>query len=138
MIFEVQTMAKRLLRGLLLTIVFGLLNVSAAAANISFNIDNVASLAERLAAEPFKPPQSIPDFLKQLSYDDYRDIRFDPEQSIWKDAGTNFQVQLIHPCLYYAQSVAINTYDTQGIRKVPFSPKLFSFQEVLTLKRHAV
>jgi hypothetical protein len=34
MIFEVQTMAKRLLRGLLLTIVFGLLNVSAAAANL--------------------------------------------------------------------------------------------------------
>jgi periplasmic glucans biosynthesis protein len=127
MIFEVQTMAKRLLRGLLLTVVFGLLNVSAAAANISFNIDNVASLAKRLAAEPFKPPQSIPDFLTQLSYDDYRDIRFDPEQSIWKDAGTNFQVQLIHPGLYYAQSVAINTYDTQGIRKVPFSPKLFSY-----------
>src|SRR4029077_19013495 len=103
--------------GLLLTIVFASLKVSAAAATISFNIDNVASLAKQLAAEPFKPPQSIPDFLKQLSYDDYRDIRFDLEQAIWKDTGSNFQVQLIHPGLYYANSVVINTYDTQGIRR---------------------
>jgi periplasmic glucans biosynthesis protein len=127
MIFKVQTPRPPLLRGLLLTIVFGSLRVSAAAANISFNIDNVASLAKQLAAESFKPPQSIPDFLKQLSYDDYRDIRFDPEQALWKDTGSNFQVQLIHPGLYYAHSVAINTYDTQGIRKVPFSPKLFTY-----------
>jgi periplasmic glucans biosynthesis protein len=127
MIFEVQTMAKRLLRGLLLTIVFGLLNVSAAAANISFNIDNVASLAKQLAAEPFKPPESIPDFLTQLSYDDYRDIRFDPGQSLWKDSTGNFQIQLIHPGLYYAHSVAINTYDTRAIRRVSFSPKLFTY-----------
>jgi glucans biosynthesis protein len=127
MILKVQTRAQPLLRGLFLTIVFVSLKVSAAAATISFNIDNVASLAKQLAAEPFKPPQSIPDFLKQLSYDDYRDIRFDLEQALWKDTGSNFQVQLIHPGLYYAHSVAINTYDTQEIRRVPFSPKLFTY-----------
>jgi len=127
MIFKVQTLATPLLRGLLLTIVLNLVNVSDAAANIPFSIDNVASLAKKLAAEPFKPPQAIPDFLRQLSYDDYRDIRFDPEQSLWKETGSNFQVQFIHPGLYYAHSVAINTYDAQGIRKVAFSPKLFTY-----------
>jgi glucan biosynthesis protein len=96
MIFKIQTMAQPLLRGLLLTLIFGSLNVSAATDNVSFNIDNVASLAKQLAAESFKPPQSIPDFLKQLSYNDYIDIRFDPEQSLWKDNGGNFQIQL--PC----------------------------------------
>jgi periplasmic glucans biosynthesis protein len=127
MILKVQTLATPLLRGLLLTIVLNLVNVSDAAANIPFSIENVASLAKKLAAEPFKPPQPIPDFLRQLSYDDYRDIRFDPAQSLWKKTGSNFQVQFIHPGLYYAHSVAINTHDAQGIRKVDFSPKLFTY-----------
>src|SRR5206468_4733096 len=121
------TLAQPLLRGLLLTIVFSFLKVSDAAANIPLSIDNVATLAKKLAAESFKPPQPIPDFLKQLSYDDYRDIRFDPEQALWKETGSNFQVQFIHPGLYYTHSVVINTYDAQGIRKVPFSPKLFTY-----------
>lgn len=90
-------------------------------------MDNVASLAKKLAAEPFKPPQPVPDFLRQLSYDDYRDIRFDPAQSLWKESGGNFQVQFIHPGLYYTHGVTINVYDAQGIRKIQFSPKMFSY-----------
>jgi glucans biosynthesis protein len=127
MIFKVQTLAKPMLRGLLLFIVGNLLQVSDAAANIPFSIDNVAVLAKKLAGETFKPPQAIPDFLKQLSYDDYRDIRFDPEQSLWRETGNSFQVQFIHPGLYYGHPVQINTLDAQGIHKVPFSPKLFAY-----------
>ena len=90
-------------------------------------MDDVASLAKKMAAEPFKPPQPIPDFLRQISYDDYRDIRFDPAQSLWKEGGGNFQVQFIHPGLYYTQAVSINVYDADGIHKVQFSPKMFSY-----------
>jgi glucans biosynthesis protein len=91
-----------------------------------FGFDQVAESARKLAAEPFKPPPPVPDFLKQISYDDFRDIRFDTDQSLWKDGG-NFQVQFLHPGLYYTHSVVINTIDSQGIRKVAFSPKQFSY-----------
>ncbi|HEX6439892.1 MAG TPA: glucan biosynthesis protein G [Candidatus Binatia bacterium] len=97
-----------------------------AAGNGVFGLDQVAETARKLAAEPFKPPAPVPDFLKQISYDDFRDIRFDTDQSLWKDGG-NFQVQFIHPGLYYTHSVVINTIDLQGIRKVAFSPKQFSY-----------
>jgi glucans biosynthesis protein len=127
MIFKIQALAAQLHRVLLITIVFSFLEPWDSAANVPFSIDNVASLAKKLAAEPFKSPQPVPDLLKQLSYDDYRDIRFDSEQSLWKETGSNFQVQFIHPGLYYTHSVAINTYDAQGIRKVTFSPKLFTY-----------
>lgn len=127
MILKVQTLAKPILRALLLTIVCNFLESSDATANIPFSIETVASLAKKLAAEPFNPPQPIPDFLTQMSYDDYRDIRFDPEQSLWRETGNNFQVQFIHSGLYYGHSVQINTLDAQGIRKVPFSPKLFTY-----------
>jgi hypothetical protein len=107
MIFKVQTLAMLLLRSLLLAIVFNFLRLPDAAANIPFSIENVASLAKKLATESFKPPQPIPDFLRQLSYDDYRDIRFDLEQSLWKETGNNFQVQFIHPGLYCSSRATI-------------------------------
>src|SRR5262245_38474754 len=50
-----------------------------------FGFADVAEQARRLASEPFKAPPAIPDFLARLSYDDYRDIRFDTAQSLWKD-----------------------------------------------------
>jgi periplasmic glucans biosynthesis protein len=99
---------------------------SAADANGTFGFDDVAETARKLALDPFKPPQPVPDFLKQISYDDYRDIRFDTAQSLWRDSG-NFQVQFLHPGLFYTHSVAINTFDRRGIRKVAFSPKQFSY-----------
>jgi periplasmic glucans biosynthesis protein len=100
---------------------FGRTSVDAA-----FNIDDVAEIAKKLARDPFKPPPIISDFLKQLSYDDYRDIRFDPAQSLWSDTG-KFRIQFIHTGLYYTHSIIVNTVDDKGTRQVPFSPKLFTY-----------
>jgi periplasmic glucans biosynthesis protein len=107
-------------------ILFVCLLVSPAAASARFGLDNVTGVARNLAAEPFKPPQSVPDFLLQLTYDQYRDIRFDSAQSLWRDGG-NFQVQFIHPGLYFDRAVNINVHDSTGIRKIPFAPKLFTY-----------
>ena len=96
-------------------------------ANTPFGLDDVVDQAKKLASEPFKPPATIPDFLNQLSYDEYRDVRFDSAQSVWKDGNGKFQVERIHPGLFYRNSVAINTYDSSGVRRVPFSPTLFNY-----------
>lgn len=91
-----------------------------------FGFANVADLARKLAAEPFRAPQSIPDFLKSLSYDEYRDIRFDVKQSLWRERS-NFQVQFIHPGLLYGYAVRLNTIGASGVRGVNFSPNLFTY-----------
>jgi glucans biosynthesis protein len=96
-------------------------------ADTPFGFDDVLDQAKKLAGQPFKPPPAIPDFLTQISYDQYRDIRFDPALALWKDTGGNFQVEFIHPGLYYGHAVAINTYDRSGVRRVPFSPTLFTY-----------
>lgn len=98
-----------------------------AGADNQFGFDTVAGLAKKAAADAFKAPPAIPDFLAQISYDDYRDIRFDTAQSLWKDGGGKFQAQFIHPGLYYRHAVAINVVDAQGVRKIAFSPKLFTY-----------
>jgi len=96
------------------------------AAQRAFGFDNVAEIARKTAAEPFKAPQPVPDYLTDINYDDYRDIRFDTAQSLWRDGG-RFQVQFIHPGLYYKNAVAINVIDGRGVQKVPFSAKMFNY-----------
>ncbi len=99
---------------------------TALVAEARFGFDNVAESARKAAAEPFKPPQSVPDYLVDIGYDDYRDIRFDPGQSLWRDSG-RFQVQFIHPGLYYKYPVAINVVDSKGTQRVPFATKMFTY-----------
>src|SRR5262245_53859506 len=84
-------------------------------------------MAKRLASESFKPRPAIPDFLRRLGYDEYRDIRFDRAQSLWKSGGGNFQVLFMHPGHLYEAAVAINTVDGSGVHPVAFSPKLFTY-----------
>ena len=97
-----------------------------AEANSRFQFEDVAALAKKIAAEPFRPPPSVPEFLTAISYDDYRDIRFKPERSWWRDGG-NFQIQLIHPGLYYNHAVKINTIERGVVRAATFSPQLFTY-----------
>jgi len=95
-------------------------------ANNVFSLNDVAALAKKIAAEAFVPPKQIPDFLKQLTYDQYRNIRFDPGQALWKDQG-NFRIEFIHPGLYFTHAVAVNILDREGARAVTYAPKFFSF-----------
>ncbi|HET6655864.1 MAG TPA: glucan biosynthesis protein G [Gammaproteobacteria bacterium] len=93
----------------------------------SFGYDNVVARAKALAAKPFEAPRRVPDFLANVSYDDYRDIRFRVENSLWKQSNTKFQVMLIHPGLYYDHAVQINVVDAEGVHEVQFSPTLFDY-----------
>jgi glucan biosynthesis protein len=40
--------------------------------------------AEKLAARDYKEPPVVPDWLVNISYDQWRDIRFKPDQALWK------------------------------------------------------
>ncbi len=97
-----------------------------AQANGRFQFDDVAALAKKNASEPFREPQPVPEFLTKLSYDEYRDIRFNTEHSWWRDGG-NFQIQFIHPGLYYGNAIKINSIEGGTVRPALFSPQLFTY-----------
>ena len=96
-------------------------------AQTPFGFEHVLGEARKLASQPFKPPPAVPDYLAKLSYDEYRDIRFDPAHTLWRDAPGNFRVEFIHPGLFYRHAVTIHTYDRSGARNVPFSPSQFTY-----------
>jgi glucans biosynthesis protein len=92
-----------------------------------FGFEDVASRAEAVSRKPYKDPHGeVPDWLLQLSYDQWRDIRFRPEAALWR-GKCNFEIQFFHPGLYYDRTVKIHEVDAQGVHKVPFSPTMFDY-----------
>jgi glucans biosynthesis protein len=121
---------RRRLRGLALA---GLIASAAAAAPgvgqaaARFGLSDVAERARRLAARPYSEPTRVPDWLVQLSYDQWRDIRFRPDAALWRAQGLPFSVQFFHPGLFYDRAVQVSSVDGRGPRPVAFSPSLFDY-----------
>ena len=98
------------------------------AAAPAFDLDDVADKARALAAQPWQNPvATVPGWLGELSYDQWRDIRFRPERAMWRERRLPFEVQFFHPGLYYDRIVALNEVDATGVHAIPFSPSLFDY-----------
>lgn len=99
-----------------------------AQADSRFSFDDVMNKAKEEAARPFSNPEkSVPEFLLDLTYDQWRDIRFLQEKTLWRMEEKPFQVQFFHPGLYYNRAVIINTVSHEGVKNVPFSTDLFDY-----------
>lgn len=94
----------------------------------SFSYQNAVDKARQLAAQPYQNPAGqVPDFLLKIDYDAWRDIRFRPEQALWKREGLPFNVQFFHPGLYYDRTVKISIVNSQGVKPVDFSRDVFDY-----------
>jgi len=64
---------------------FVLLWALAGTSAFAFAFEDVAKRAQALAEQPYKPPTiRMPKEIRDLDYDQYRDIRFRPEKAIWR------------------------------------------------------
>lgn len=120
-------MLKRLQHYFLLAIAVALVAVGMPAAAHAFDLSNVAKIAQQLAAKAYQPPPSVPGFLTGLDYNDYQQIRFQPDDSLWHQTNTNFQVMLIAPGEYFKYPVQINTVDSSGVHPVAFHKNWFTW-----------
>ena len=94
----------------------------------AFGFDDVARRAQQLAAKAHKPPaNTLPGPLREISYDAYRDIRFLPDQALWRKANLPFEVQFFHPGFLFQHPVQVNVISAQGVKPVPFNPDAFSY-----------
>ena len=65
----------------------------------AFEFADVSAKAQALAKEPFQDPKGrVPEWLLEISYDQWRDIRFRANKALWGDVKRSpFQVQFFHP-----------------------------------------
>ncbi|MBU1043292.1 MAG: glucan biosynthesis protein G [Candidatus Omnitrophica bacterium] len=89
---------------------------------------DVVEKAQKLAEKPFiETKNKIPDALKKIGYDQWRDIRFDPKKSLW--LNTPFNIQFFHFGGLYQQPVSINTVNKNSTTNIPFSPDFFDYSQ---------
>ena len=62
------------------------------------NFESVKTIAHDLAVKPyFDDRRPLPPRLNELNYDQLRDIRYNPKESVWRREKLPFQLQFFHP-----------------------------------------
>jgi len=80
-----------LLSGLILTF-------TARAGNEFRGFEQIKAEAEQLAKRPYQEwARDLSKAMPKLTYDQYRDIRFNPRKAIWRYDHIPFQMHLFHP-----------------------------------------
>lgn len=119
----------RLIATLLLSVLSLGVNAEARfAVNGKFSRDKVIELARQLAESPYKAPDPIPEYLTNLNYDEYRAIRFKPDEAIWAMDNLPYRMQLFNPGLYYDKPVEVAIVDKGQATHLSYSPDLFSVE----------
>ena len=93
-----------------------------------FAEDYVRKLAEQLSQKPWEDVRiAMPQGWEALTYDQYRDIRFDPDKSIWKGEPQQFSFDLFHSGFLYTAPVDIHVVEDGQASRIAYSPELFKF-----------
>ncbi len=93
----------------------------------AFGFDDVIAQAQQRAGKAYQPPTPIPQFMRDLSYDDFRSIRFDPTQSLWRQDKSRFQVMLVAPGRMFDHAVKLHVVEKGAVQPIPFRKDYFSF-----------
>lgn len=112
-----------------------MLAVWPAAAMATFGWPDVVTLAEQRAAEAYQQPADIPEFLRDLPYEQARRFRFLPERRLWRAGNATFQVSFIAPARHLNHPVKIHRIAADGVHEVPFTRDDFDFGDPELAKR---
>ncbi|WP_286757705.1 glucan biosynthesis protein G [Ralstonia sp. RL] len=99
-----------------------------AAAACAFGFDDVAARAKQLAAASYQePPKNISRTLASLSYDQYRDIRYQPERAYWRGARLPFELAFFHQGREFDTPVRVHEIAGKSVHEIRFDPKAFHY-----------
>ncbi|MGE5523910.1 MAG: glucan biosynthesis protein G [Rhodospirillaceae bacterium] len=94
----------------------------------AFDFEDVAKRAQELAAAPYKKPEgTLPKSLQSLTYDQYRDIRYKPDRSLWREEKLPFEVAFFHQGFYFNHSVKINEIVGKRVHPIRFDASAFDY-----------
>jgi len=90
--------------------------------------DTVRGRARDLGRAAYRPVnRPLPAGLANLSYDAYRELRFRPDQAIWRAQGLPFQLQMFHRGGLFRDPVDLFEVERGTPRPIPFSQSLFAY-----------
>jgi len=94
---------------------------------LAWSLEDVAKIADQRARAPFKAASlAVPAELAQMDYDDYRDIRFKPESTLWRADKLAYEANFFHVGRH-GDSVRVHEITPAGTRRLPYDPAKFNF-----------
>lgn len=90
-----------------------------------FDANTVLDLARRTAGSAYVPKQLGNPALQQLTYDQYRDIRFNPEASIWRNEQVPFRLELFPAGFLFQTPVMVSVVEGGLARDITAAPGMF-------------
>ena len=95
--------------------------------DIGFN--DIQSRARDLANKPYVPPNkdSLPAWMNNLSYDQYRDIRFNTNQALWAADNLPFRAMFFHPGYLYREPVILNEFTKSHQQQIRLAEAYFNY-----------
>ena len=95
--------------------------------------EKIDARAKALAAQPYAAPnpEALPDWMKNLSYDQYRDIRFNPDRALWGAEKLPFRAMLFHPGYLFREPVAVNEFTDTHQQRIRLSEAFFNYGSLI-------
>jgi glucans biosynthesis protein len=93
-----------------------------------FRDDFVRNLARELASKPYVDEKiEMPADFDVSTYDQYRDIRFNTDRSVWKGEEHKFSFDMFHSGFLFTKPVDIYVIEGDKQAKLKYDPSLFVF-----------
>ncbi len=93
-----------------------------------FDYDVLSDMARKLASQPYVAPgTNLPEEVKELDYDEHRDIRFVRNNGPWFGQRLPFELQFFHLGSLFNVSVPINEVINGRSHPIKYSPQFFDY-----------
>ncbi len=91
--------------------------------------ESIQSRARDLANKPYVAPNadSLPAWMNELSYDQYRNIRFNPNQALWATEKLPFRAMFFHPGYLFREPVILNEFTSTHQQKIRLAEAFFNY-----------
>ncbi|PUA20142.1 glucan biosynthesis protein G [Glaciimonas sp. PCH181] len=122
--YFISTSARPLLAPFLVAMACLLTSVQASA----FGFNDVAQRAKELSGKAFvKPASNLPKEIDDLTFEQYKDIRFKPEKSPWRNAKLPYDLAFFHEGHLFDQPVKMHEIVGDSVRDLRFDPNDFNY-----------
>ncbi len=90
---------------------------------------SIQSRARDLANKPYVAPNhnSLPAWMNELTYDQYRDIRFNPSQALWAAEKLPFRAMFFHPGYLFREPVTLNEFTSTHDQTIRLAEAFFNY-----------
>lgn len=96
--------------------------------NKTLTFENVIQQAESLSKEPYKEVRDVSSkVLRELNYDQFRDIRWKDEYTLWRRLGLPFQAKFLLTGHIHSKPVTLFQVNREAPGQLRFAPEFFDF-----------